>query len=68
MVALADCIRAIDYCRAVGLLILSRNLFGGFRGHHGHHRHCGGEAISADEQDKVRCDLFNRFKAKKDEE
>ena len=27
----------IDYLQALGLLALSRILFGGFRGHHGHH-------------------------------
>ena len=32
-VAFADA-RSIDYLHAVGLLILSRILFGGFRGHH----------------------------------
>jgi hypothetical protein len=66
VVSLADGIHAIDYCHAVGLLILSRILFGGFRGRHGHHRHCGDGAMSADEQEKVRCGLFNRLKSKKD--
>jgi hypothetical protein len=65
VVSLADGIHAIDYCHAVGLLILSRILFGGFRGRHGHHRNCGGEAMTADEQEKVRCGLFNRLKSKK---
>ena len=34
--------RSIDYLHAMGLLILSRILFGGFRGHGGCHgrRHC----------------------------
>ena len=27
--------RTIDFARALGLLVLSRILFGGFRGHHG---------------------------------
>ncbi|WP_369977304.1 hypothetical protein [Xanthomonas bundabergensis] len=31
--------RPIDYPHAVGLLVLSRILFGGFRGHGGWHRH-----------------------------
>ncbi|PRC93601.1 hypothetical protein [Solimicrobium silvestre] len=36
--------REIDYARAIGLLILSRILFGGLRGHHGHHeRHADHE-------------------------
>src|SRR5215469_3543570 len=30
--------RAIDYPRAIGLLVLSRILFGGFRGHGGCHK------------------------------
>lgn len=30
---------AIDYPRAIGLLVLCRVLFGGFRGHGGCHRH-----------------------------
>ncbi|WP_081979302.1 hypothetical protein [Methylophilus sp. Q8] len=69
VVSLADGIHVIDYCHAVGLLILSRILFGGFRGRHGHHhRHCGSEAMTADEQEKVRCGLFSRFRSKKDAE
>lgn len=66
VVSLADGIHAIDYYHAVGLLILSRILFGGFRGRHGHHRHCGDGLMTADEENKVRCGLFNRFKSKKD--
>jgi hypothetical protein len=31
--------RTIDYPHALGLLVLSRILFGGFRGHGGWHRH-----------------------------
>lgn len=31
--------RAIDYPHAIGLLLLCRILFGGFRGHGGCHRH-----------------------------
>ncbi len=65
VVSLADGIHMIDYCHAVGLLILSRILFGGFRGRHGHHhRHCCDGAMTADEAEKVRCGLFNRFKSK----
>ncbi|MFD1560312.1 hypothetical protein ACFSHT_32475 [Paraburkholderia silviterrae] len=30
---------AIDYPRAIGLLVLCRILFGGFRGHGGWHKH-----------------------------
>ena len=65
VVSLADGIHAIDYCHAVGLLILSRVLFGGFRGRHGHHRHCCDRSMTVDEENKVRCGLFNRFKSKK---
>jgi len=36
---LVDGTHAIDYPRAVGLLVLSRLLFGGFRGHGGSHQH-----------------------------
>lgn len=70
VISLADGIHAIDYCHAVGLLILSRILFGGFRGgHHGHHHKCcGDQSMTADEEEKVRCGLFNRFKPKKDAE
>lgn len=68
-VSLADGIHAIDYGQAVGLLILSRILFGGFRGRHGHHhRHCCDGAMTADEAEKVRCGLFSRFKSKQDAE
>jgi hypothetical protein len=35
--------RAIDYPHALGLLVLSRILFGGLRGHGGWHRHHHGE-------------------------
>lgn len=67
VVSLADGIHVIDYCHAVGLLILSRILFGGFRGGcHRHHRHCGDESMTADEEEKVRCGLFSRFRGNKD--
>lgn len=40
MPALFDGARMIDYAHAIGLLVLSRVLFGGFRGHGGWgHRH-----------------------------
>lgn len=70
VVSLAEGIHMIDYCHAVGLLILSKILFGGFRGAccHRHHRHCGDESMTPDEAEKVRCGLFSRFKAKKDAE
>ena len=69
VVSLADGIHVIDYCHAVGLLILSRILFGGFKGRHGHHyRHCCDGAMTADEEEKVRCGLFSRFRSKKDAE
>lgn len=69
VISLADGIHAIDYWHAVGLLILSRILFGGFRGRHGHHhRHCCDGSMTSDEENKVRCGLFNRFKSQKDAE
>jgi len=37
--ALVTDARAIDYPHALGLLVLCRILFGGFRGHGGCHRH-----------------------------
>ncbi|WP_018985976.1 hypothetical protein [Methylophilus methylotrophus] len=67
-VSLADGINAINYGQAVGLLILSRILFGGFRGRHGHHhKHCCDGAMTAEETEKVRCGLFSRFKSKQDD-
>lgn len=39
MPGLVDGAHAIDYWRAVGLLVLSRILFGGFRRQGGWHRH-----------------------------
>lgn len=65
--SLADGIHAIDYCHAVGLLILSKILFGGFRGRccHRHHRYGGDESMTADEENRVRCGLFSRFRGNK---
>lgn len=50
--------RSIDYLRALGLLVLSRILFGGFRGHGGWHRHGwhGGpwSAMTPEERERFR--------------
>jgi hypothetical protein len=48
--------RPIDYLHALGLLVLSRILFGGFRGHSGWrgHRHWGRwERMTPEERDRV---------------
>ena len=48
---------AIDYPRALGLLILSRILFGGFRGHggwHGRHRWERWQAMTPEEREQFR--------------
>ena len=51
--------RAIDYLQALGLLVLCRILFGGFRGHGGWrgHRHWGHgrwNAMTAEEREQFR--------------
>lgn len=69
-VSIADGIHTIDYCHAVGLLILSKILFGGFRGRccKRHAQHCHSTAMTEDEQEKVRCGLFRRFCTKRETE
>lgn len=51
--------RPIDYLHALGLLVLSRILFGGFRGHGGWHRRrhmAKWQAMTAEEREKfTRC-------------
>jgi hypothetical protein len=52
--------RAIDYPHALGLLVLSRILFGGFRGRggwHGHHRWGRWQAMTAEEREQFRHNL-----------
>jgi hypothetical protein len=56
--------RQIDYLHALGLLVLTRILFGGFRGHggwHGH-RHFGRwQAMTPEEREKFhRCGSWGR--------
>lgn len=53
--------RPIDYLRALGLLVLSRILFGGFRGHGGWHWHRHGwhhggpwSAMTPEERERLR--------------
>lgn len=48
---------AIDYPRAIGLLVLSRILFGGFRGHggcHGHRQWHRWQRMTQQERDRLR--------------
>jgi hypothetical protein len=57
MPALFDGARTIDFAHALGLLVLSRILFGGFRGHGGwrHRRHWRKwEAMSPEERERFR--------------
>jgi hypothetical protein len=48
----------LQYLQAVGLLVLSRILFGGLRGHHGHWRHRGWrarwESLTPEERERLR--------------
>ena len=60
MPALVDGVHQLDYLHAIGLLILSRILFGGMRGrggwhgwHGGHHRHRW-EQMSEEERAKFK--------------
>jgi len=57
MPALVDGVHQLDYLHAVGLLVLSRILFGGMRGrggwHGGHHRHRW-EQMSEEERAKFK--------------
>ena len=51
--------RPIDYWHALGLLVLSRILFGGFRGHggwHGRRRWQKWQAMTAEEREQFRKD------------
>ncbi|MFZ6759622.1 hypothetical protein ACO0K9_20640 [Undibacterium sp. Ji50W] len=62
--------RSIDFLQAVALLVLSKILFGGFRGHHGGwHRHGGHhwqhqrwEKLTPEEREKFQHGLFGRRK------
>jgi len=56
--------RSIDYLHALGLLVLCRILFGGFRGHggwHGHHHWGRGRwsAMTAEEREQFRARTEN---------
>ena len=63
-------IKTITFWQAIGLLILSKLLFGGFRGGHGHHRcHChgGGQGwhgrfrhLTPEEKEKMRAEWHGR--------
>jgi hypothetical protein len=57
--------RPIDYAHAVGLLVLSRVLFGGFRGYGGWHRHRywrRWESMTPEEREQLRQSFTARCK------
>ena len=55
-------VAAISYLQAVGILILSRILFGGLRGfHRGGHCRWQGEQMKPEEREQLREYFFNRF-------
>jgi hypothetical protein len=61
--------RSIDYVHALGLLILSRILFGGFRGHGGWHRRRHWrrwEAMTSEEREHVRQSFAARCKPREE--
>ena len=63
-------IRSIDYWHAVGLLVLSRILFGGFRGHAGWHRHRHWrrwEAMTPEEREQLRQSFSERCKQREEQ-
>ena len=54
----------ITFWQALGLLVLSRILFGGFKGRHkGHHMHEGMHRwhMSSEEREKMRAEWKNRY-------
>lgn len=65
-------VSTITFWQALGILILSKILFGGFRGGHGHHRshYYGGHNwhgkwmhLSPEEREKMRAEWRNRCEA-----
>jgi hypothetical protein len=61
--------RSIDYGHAVGLLVLSRILFGGFRGHGGWRRRWHGrrwDAMTPEEREQVRQSVAGRCRARQE--
>ncbi len=62
--ALFSSARPIDYLHALGLLVLCRILFGGFRGHggwHGRHHLAKWQAMTPEEREKfMRCRPWGR--------
>ncbi len=53
--------KVISYWQAVGVLVLSKILFGSFKGsccRHKFHHGCKTEQMSAEEEEKVRCGLL----------
>jgi hypothetical protein len=62
--------RSIDYLHAVALLVLSRILFGGFRGYGGwrRHRHWRRwEAMTSEERDQLRQTIAARCQRSKEQ-
>jgi hypothetical protein len=56
--------RPVDYCQALGLLLLSKILFGGFRG--GHHKHCKNhhkhfENMTPEEREQLKSQYKSRW-------
>jgi hypothetical protein len=63
--------KAIGYWQAMGILVLSKILFGGFKGgccRHKFHRGCTTEQMSSEEEEKVRCGLLNCCSGKEDKQ
>lgn len=61
--------REIGYLQAVGLLVLSKILFGGFRGHGGHRRwhHQRWEQMTPEEREKLQNGMRSWCGRRKDE-
>ncbi len=55
---------ALSFAQALGLLVLCRILFGGFRGHHGFRERMRARwgSMSAEERERVRAGLHRRWR------
>lgn len=59
-------VRTITFCQALGILVLSKILFGGFKGgkcHHKFHSHCKDEKwmnLSEEEKEKLKAEWRNK--------
>jgi len=59
---------SIDYVHAVGLLVLSRILFGGFRGHSGWRRHWSRKgAMTTEEREQLRQSFSDRCRRRQEQ-